>query len=148
MDLSLKTLLDELAARVSDGPMQFRFVVQPVMAAILGTRDGFADAKTGTPPFVMALMLRQVDRRTVQHALRRLALPILIASLIDAIIQFVMFQLVRPLTALIVGTVLMGLPYATARGFANRIRSRNAAREQRTDHGAQPVPHNLDPHRK
>ena len=44
-----------LIARVS-GPMKFRFVLQPLMAAVFAIRSGLADAKTGKPPYGWALL--------------------------------------------------------------------------------------------
>jgi len=149
MDLPFQTIFDELTARLSDGPMQFRFIVQPTMAAILGIRAGIVDARSGLPPFVWSLVSRQAASKShLETALRHLAIPILIATVLDAIVQYIMFEHIRPLMALVVGTVLMALPYSIARGLSNRIRSRTGAREQRGNHRAQPVPHDLDAHRK
>ena len=150
MDLSLKAILDELTIRVSTGPMQLRFILQPTMAAILGVRAGLVDATTGMPPFIWSLLSwRAVSKPHLEIALRHVAGPILIAAVLDAIVQYTMFRHVRPLAALIVGTVLMALPYAVGRGLSNRIKSRSvAAREQRAKHGVRPIPHDLDPHRK
>src|SRR5215471_16676752 len=38
------------------GPMKFRFVLQPLMAAIFAARDGLKDARTGRPPFFWAML--------------------------------------------------------------------------------------------
>jgi hypothetical protein len=40
-----------LLARLS-GPGAFRFVLQPLVAVLLGIRDGRADAKAGRPPYL------------------------------------------------------------------------------------------------
>src|SRR5437868_8007609 len=34
------------------GPGRFRFVLQPLMALVLGIRSGLADARAGRPPFL------------------------------------------------------------------------------------------------
>src|SRR5215472_620108 len=114
----LKRVIDELVARILFGPFQFRFIVQPMMAMLLGVRDGLADAKAGSPPFIYGLLFRRGDLKPfLRGALRRVQIPILIATVLDAIVQYAMFQYVRPLTAVLVGTLLMGLPYCIARGI-------------------------------
>src|SRR4051812_2092492 len=47
MDWSLQQIVEELVARITSGPMQFRLIVQPSMALVLGIRDGLSDAKAG-----------------------------------------------------------------------------------------------------
>ena len=46
-------IASQLVARVS-GPMKFRLVLQPAMAAFLAIRSGLADAKAGRPPYFWA----------------------------------------------------------------------------------------------
>ena len=131
----MKEIIEELIARVISGPFHFRLIVQPTMAICLGIRDGLVDAKAGAPPFVWGLPFHAGGRKPcLRSALRRLQVPILVATLADAIVQYLMFQHVRPVTALIVGTLLMGLPYSAARGLSNRIRSRGNASRHRFDH--------------
>jgi len=38
-----------------DGPMRFRFVLQPLMAAIAAIRDGRKDTRSGRSPYVAAM---------------------------------------------------------------------------------------------
>jgi hypothetical protein len=144
MDLSLTALLDELTTRLSTGPFRFRLIMQPVMAAIVGARDGIADAKSGTPPFILSLMCRRaVSRTCLKTAIRHLTVPVLIATVLDATVQYIMFGHIRPLSAVIFGTILMSLPYSLARELSNRIRSRRGIGR------GQPVTQdNLDPDRE
>ena len=44
------------------GPMTFRFVLQPAMAAVAALRDGVADARLGRTPYLSAI-LRGVEGR-------------------------------------------------------------------------------------
>jgi hypothetical protein len=128
MDWSLPGIFDELVARLSSGPMRFRLIVQPMMAIFYGIRCGRRDAAAGRTPFVQALV-SGVDR--VEHlksALVRLRGPILFASIVDGVVQFLMFGHLRPLMALTVGTLLMGLPYSAARGLSNRFWSKRLAK--------------------
>ncbi|MEO8594445.1 MAG: hypothetical protein ABI759_14100 [Candidatus Solibacter sp.] len=120
----LSKIFEELVARITSGPMQFRLIVQPTMALLLGMRDGLADARSGSPPFIWGLLFqREHLKPSLKGALRRLQVPIALATLADALVQYLMFGYVRPLTAVIVGTLLMGLPYSIARGLSNRVRS-------------------------
>jgi len=45
----------QLIARVS-GPMKFRLVLQPCMAAFFAIRSGLADAKTGKSPYFWTMV--------------------------------------------------------------------------------------------
>jgi hypothetical protein len=121
----LGRVFDELVARITSGPMQFRLIIQPTMALILGIRDGLADVKAGSPPFLWGLLFRRNDLKpSFQSAVRRLRVPVVVAILADATVQYLMFHHVRPLTAVIVGVLLMGVPYSASRGISNRIYSR------------------------
>ena len=125
----LKQILDELVARVVSSPLQFRLILQPGMAIFLGIRDGIRDAKAGAAPFLWGVFFLPIDRRpSLLEALLRLKVPILFATLVDGIVQFLMFHHVRPLSALFMGTLLMALPYSCARGLANRFRSSRRGR--------------------
>lgn len=44
-------VITQLFARL-DGPMHFRFIMQPLMAAILATIDGIKDGKAGKPAYL------------------------------------------------------------------------------------------------
>lgn len=113
-------IIDRLAARLT-GPMNFRFILQPVVAIGLGIRDGRLDAKARTPPFVVDVLFGFENRREyIVSALKNLTKPVLLGVVMDAIVQHQIFGHVRPLDALIVGAGVIGLPYALARGLANR----------------------------
>lgn len=104
------------------GPMHVRFIVQPVMAIILGIRDGVHDAREGTTPFLWDLCTRPERRtRQLKKALQRLMIPLVVAVVLDGIVQYLLFQHVRVLGAVIIGVILMGLPYSLARELTNRI---------------------------
>src|SRR5215475_5091255 len=49
-------------ARAS-APMKFRFVLQPLMAALVAIRDGRKDARAGRSPYIWALLGEPRDRR-------------------------------------------------------------------------------------
>jgi len=102
----------------------FRFVIQPVLAILLGARDGRNDARSGVSPFLYALLLGSGKRTaTLKAGLGAVALPLVIAVALDSILQVYIFDVWRLQWALIVGLCLVGIPYVLSRGITNRIAS-------------------------
>ncbi len=125
----LQTIVERVIARVT-GPLSMRFMLQPVMATLLGIRDGRLDAKAGNPPFVMEFLFHPADRKkALRSALKSLLMPIVLGSVLDAVAQYLIFHQVRPFWAVVIGTLLMGLPYSAARGLTNRIVTGTRKRE-------------------
>ena len=120
MDSSL-SIIERLVVRFT-APGHFRFILQPLGAILLGIRDGVHDAKVGTPPFIWGLMSDPKGRkRRLQKALRSLAFPIIVATVLDGVVQYLLFREIRLLGAVLLGVTIMGLPYAFARALTNRI---------------------------
>jgi len=72
----------DYVSEVLAGPGTFRFVIQPVIAVLLGARDGRNDAKSGTPPYLHRLLFKSGDRTdSLKVGLRAIALPLIIRSL-------------------------------------------------------------------
>ena len=113
--------VEEMFARLS-GPGRMRFILQPTAAIILGVRDGMKDARAGSPPFLSALVFHGERRpgllRVALESLRNL---VAIAILLDVLSQFLMFRIIHPGAALLLGPVLISVPYALSRALANRI---------------------------
>lgn len=111
----------DILARLS-GPGRFRFIMQPLVAIILGIRSGKKDALAGLPPFIHALFFHGEHRRELLKSMfasiRDLAA---VAILLDMVSQFLIFHNVRPGAALVVGPVLITLPYALSRAMTNRL---------------------------
>ena len=123
----------DIFARLS-GPGKMRFVVQPTVAIILGVGSGMKDAHTGCPPFLWALAFHPTHRRELlRSALISIRDLAAIAILLDLISQFLIFHQVRPGAALLVGPVLISLPYVLARALTNRI-LRKGSRLKSTAH--------------
>ena len=68
MDEMLTRIGHNLVDRVT-GPMKFRLVLQPTMAAIFAIRSGLADAKLGKTPYFWGLLFG--SRRTRRNAEER-----------------------------------------------------------------------------
>jgi hypothetical protein len=114
-----------MVARLS-GPGRFRFIMQPIVALLLGGRDGLKDARLGVPPFLWSLTFHGHRRKELLHsAFASVRNLVAIAILLDIISQFLIFREVHPGAALLLGPVLIGTPYAISRALANRIKRRN-----------------------
>ncbi len=114
-------LFADLPARLA-GPGRFRFLLQPLVSALLGVRDGRNDARGGRPPFLLALVARSGGRRELaRSALATVANIFLMAILLDLVAQWLILGVAYPAAALIVGPLLVFVPYSLARAFANRL---------------------------
>jgi hypothetical protein len=115
-----RRFIDELPKRLT-GPGRLRFILQPLAAIILGIRAGVADARAGRLPFVKRLISERKHRLAlVRSGISEVAVLGAMAILLDAVSQFLIYRQVHPGAALIVGPVLIALPYAATRAFANR----------------------------
>ncbi len=121
MDERLKQLWPDLIGRLH-GPLVFRFVLQPLSAAIIACRAGLRDARSGRPAYGWTVLSNPVERRDLlREGWRELSNVFLIAVAIDLIYEFVVFREIYPGQSLIVAAVLALLPYPLFRGVVNRI---------------------------
>jgi hypothetical protein len=122
--LLTKQFFEDMLVRLS-GAGRLRFILQPVAALFVGMRDGIKDSRVGCPPFLSAL-LSHPARRTdlLRSAFASVRDLVAIAIILDVISQFLIFQEVHPGAALVLGPVLISLPYSISRALANRIARR------------------------
>ncbi len=115
--------VDDMVARLH-GPGRLRFILQPTVAIIVGVRDGVKDARVGNPPFLWGLLFHRGRRLgLVRSALVSVRDLVAVAILLDVAAQFLIFRMIHPGAALILGPVLIALPYASSRALTNRIAS-------------------------
>ena len=57
-----RQFLEELPQRFT-GPGRLRFILQPMIAIVLGIRGGLADTKAGNPPYLFGLLFGAGRRR-------------------------------------------------------------------------------------
>jgi hypothetical protein len=115
-----RAFLEDLPKRLT-GPGRFRFVLQPLVAILLGIRSGVADRRAGRPPYLLGLATdRQRRGELAQDGLATVANLLLMGVLLDAVFQWVILGVSHPGAALVVGPVLITTPYAVARALANR----------------------------
>jgi hypothetical protein len=119
--LFTRHFFEDMVARLS-GPGRFRFILQPVTAAYLGARDGQRDAQASSPPFLLALLchgaVRSALLRSAAASLREL---VAFAIILDLISQYLIFHDIHPGAAVLLGPVLVAIPYIISRALTNRI---------------------------
>ena len=119
-----RRFFEDMVTRLS-GPGRLRFIMQPVVAILLGTRDGVKDARAGLAPFLWGLAFHEEHRGELLRSwFASVESLVAIAILLDIISQYLIFRNVHPGAAVILGPVLISLPYVLARAFANRISRR------------------------
>lgn len=111
----------DMVARLS-GPGRLRFILQPIVAILLGLRDGLKDARTGASPFLWGIIFHREHRpQLLRSALASVRNLVAVAVLLDIISQYLIFREIHPGAALLLGPVLISIPYAVSRALANRI---------------------------
>jgi hypothetical protein len=127
-----QAFLEDIPKRLT-GPGRFRFLMQPLMAIILGILSGLADARTGRPPYLYGILFhRDLRGDLVKTGFSTIANLLLMGILLDAVFQWIILRTVYPGPALIIGPILIIAPYTVARALSNRL-SRQA-RKQAAEH--------------
>jgi len=122
MDEILKRVWENLIGR-STGPMNFRLIVQPLVAMILGARAGLKDARQGRPAFLWSAATNSAYRpEMLRQGWKDLGRVFVLAVIIDSIYQLVVQRGVYVLELLIVAITLAIIPDILIRGPVNRIR--------------------------
>jgi len=104
------------------GPMTFRFVLQPTMAAIAAVYDGVKDARTGRSPYLWTVLTNPAERGGRLHeGLISTSRIILLGLGMDVTYQFMVLKTFFPGEAVIVSLLLAFVPYLLLRGPAARI---------------------------
>ena len=104
------------------GPMTFRFILQPTMAAIAALQDGIKDARTGRAPYLWTVLTNPAERGgRLREGLISTARIILLGLGMDAIYQFTVLKTFYPGEAVIIAIVLAFVPYLLLRGPIARL---------------------------
>jgi hypothetical protein len=104
------------------GPMTFRFVLQPTMAALAALHDGLKDARTGRSPYLWTI-LTDGERRAgrLREGLIATARIILLGLGMDAIYQYTVLKTFYPGEMVVIAILLAFVPYLLLRGAFARI---------------------------
>ncbi|HTI83012.1 MAG TPA: hypothetical protein VL614_21380 [Acetobacteraceae bacterium] len=108
-----------------EGPLSFRFILQPLMAVVSAILDGLRDARTIRSPFFRALIFEPQHRMArLVEALNAIARIILLGLVMDIIYQVIVFKRFYPVEAVIVALLLAVVPYVVLRGLITRAARR------------------------
>jgi hypothetical protein len=121
MDDWASRFVSDLIARLS-GPMTFRLLLQPMMAALYAIRDGIEDAREDRPAYFWSILTNPDDRsRLLSEGWTSVLRIIILGVLMDAVYQLVVFRSIHPLELVVVVLILAFVPYLLLRGPVNRI---------------------------
>jgi hypothetical protein len=116
-----RQFFEELPQRLT-GPGRLRFVLQPMVAILLGWRSGLSDARAGRPPYLFGLIMGGVNRNELlRSGLAAIRDLVAMGIVLDAVAQLLIYGQVHPGAALVIGPVLICIPYAVARALTNRV---------------------------
>jgi hypothetical protein len=119
-----RAFLEDIPRRLT-GPGRFRFILQPLIAILLGVRNGRADAREGRPPFLVGLLFhKELRKELFSSGFSTIVNLLLMGILMDSLFQWVILGASYPGAALLVGPVLIVTPYSAARAIANRATRR------------------------
>jgi hypothetical protein len=118
---TLQRFWRDLAER-PDGPMRFRFVLQPLMAAFAAVHDGRSDARLGRTPYFMTVLRNPQERfGRLREGLNATARIILLGLVMDIIYQALVLHTFYPDEALVIALLLAFVPYLIIRGLVVRV---------------------------
>ena len=121
MDDFWARIVDNMAARVT-GPMQFRLLLQPVMASIFAIRSGLADAKAGKTPYFWGLFSDPAHRTdSLKDGWKSVGTVFVLALVLDIVYQIVAIRFVYPGEAITTAILLAIVPYLLMRGLVTRL---------------------------
>lgn len=132
----MKDLLARVWMNLGDrvgGPMTFRLILQPTMAALLAIRAGLKDAREDRSPYLWHVLTDPIQRARLLHeGWKSIARVFLLAVIMDVIYQWIVARWVYPVEVLIVATVLAVVPYVLLRGPVNRLSKRRRGGRERS----------------
>jgi hypothetical protein len=105
-----------------DGPMAFRFILQPAMAALAAIHDGIKDARLGRSPYFWTVLSNPRERGgRLRECVVSTARIVLLGLGMDVIYQYEVLKTFYPDEALLVALLLAVVPYLILRGPVDRI---------------------------
>ena len=125
--------MDEIIARVwndfvarTTGPMWFRLIVQPAVAAVFGAwaglRNARRDASQNHPAHALDPAYRRAMFRQATHDVGKM---LVVGLGLDAIFQLIALRAIFPGEAVLVGFLLIALPYQIVRTVVARLASKS-----------------------
>jgi hypothetical protein len=113
--------VENLFARL-DGPLHFRFIVQPSMAILFAIIDGIKDAVRGKPAYFWALLSTPHYRKELlKEGWKSVGKIFILAIVLDVTYQIKIHSTIYPGEMFVVAFVLAIVPYVALRGPINRL---------------------------
>jgi hypothetical protein len=120
-DATFDRFWHDLVAR-PDSTMRFRFVLQPLMAAIASVRAGLSDARANRSPYLRTILRNRQERiGLLNEGLNATARIILLGVVMDVIYQVLVLKTFYPNEAVVVALLLAFVPYLILRGIVVRL---------------------------
>lgn len=105
-----------------NGPLGFRFLLQPAMAIAAALFDGLRDARAGQTPYFWSLVHEPATRlERLADGVRSVGRLLVLGATMEVVYQTVQFGAFYPLETLVVVFSLCFLPYLLLRGPVTRI---------------------------
>jgi hypothetical protein len=105
-----------------DGPLHFRFIMQPLMAITFAVIDGIKDAKMGRPAYFWTMVKNPEERRELlKIGWKRIGKIFILAVILDVIYQIKVYRWFYPGETLTVAILLAVVPYLLVRGPIDRL---------------------------
>lgn len=122
MEDTFARVFNDLFMRL-DGPLHFRFFLQPCMALVFAIRDGLRDARQDRPAYFWSLFT-EPDLRgdLLRDGWKSISKVFIVATVLDLIYQIIVLHWFYPFETLIVAVILALVPYLLVRGPVNRIK--------------------------
>jgi hypothetical protein len=122
----LSLFFEELGGRVS-GPLNFRLVIMPTMAALFGIRAGLRDAREGKSTFIWGILTQPAGRaEAFRSGVKDVGRVFVMAVIMDTAYQLIALHALRLLQVLVVAVACAIVPYVLVRGpvtfVARRLR--------------------------
>jgi hypothetical protein len=124
MEETLNRIVHDIFGRL-DGPLHFRFILQPLMASIFAIRDGLKDARAGRPAYFWSLFTESSARREMlRDGWKSVGKIFILAVVLEIVYQIIVFRWLYPFEMVLVAVLLALVPYLLLRGPVNRIKRR------------------------
>ncbi|PWT98240.1 MAG: hypothetical protein C5B52_12550 [Bacteroidetes bacterium] len=123
----------------TEGPMHFRFLLQPLMSLIFATLAAIRDAKKGVSPYLMRIIQNKnaEDRKKIlREGWKDISKVFVLALILDVVYQLIVTHKYNtearfyPLESIFVAIVLAIVPYILIRGPLNRLISKFVSKKE------------------
>lgn len=112
----------------TEGPMNFRFLLQPTMSLIFAIIAGIRDSKKGLSPYLSRVVSNKEERqKLIREGWKDISKVFILALVLDIVYQLVVIYKLNseerfyPLESIVVAMVLAIVPYILIRGPINRL---------------------------